>query len=105
VIAGLFICWLLLRSVPRPKERKLAIGVLLLLTLQCILGIADVMLLAPLWLQITHLFVADLLWIALVVLAAKVCVVPKLELSREGTAGNGPRRNPPSAVPAGLNHV
>ena len=86
VIAGLFICWLLLRSVPRPGERKLAIGVLSLLALQCVLGIADVVLLAPLWLQITHLFVADLLWIALVVLAARVCVVPTMKLSPGGTA-------------------
>src|ERR1700722_16178152 len=75
VIAGLFICWLLLRSVPRPAERGLAVGVLLLLALQCGLGVADVALLAPLWLQITHLLVADLLWITLVVLAARICVI------------------------------
>jgi heme a synthase len=81
VIAGVFICWLLLRSVPRPKERQLAIGVLSLLTLQCVLGIADVVLLAPLWLQITHLFVADLLWITLVVLAARICVVPRVQVA------------------------
>jgi cytochrome c oxidase assembly protein subunit 15 len=90
VIAGIFICWLLLRSVPRPKERQLAIGVLSLLGLQCLLGIADVVLLAPLWLQITHLFVADLLWIALVVLAARTCVVPRMQLSPEGTAELSP---------------
>jgi heme a synthase len=81
VIAGLFLCWLLVRSVPRPAERKLAIGVLSLLGLQCVLGVADVILLAPLWLQITHLFVADLLWITLVVLAARVCVVTKMQVA------------------------
>jgi cytochrome c oxidase assembly protein subunit 15 len=81
VIAALFICWLLLRSVPRPGERQLAIGVLSLLALQCVLGVADVVLLTPLWLQITHLFVADLLWIALVVLAARICVVPKMQVA------------------------
>ncbi len=74
VIAGLFICWLLLRSVPRPAERKLALGVFMLLALQCALGVLDVALLAPLWLQITHLLGADILWIALVVLAARICV-------------------------------
>jgi cytochrome c oxidase assembly protein subunit 15 len=79
VIAGLFLCWLLLRSIQRPAERKLAIGVLLLLALQCGLGIADVALLAPLWMQITHLLGADILWIALVVLAARVCVAGKTE--------------------------
>jgi heme a synthase len=90
VIAGLFICWLLLRSVPR--ERKLAIGVLSLLALQCVLGVADVVLLAPLWLQITHLFVADLLWITLVVLAARICVIPRTQLSPGGTAELSPGR-------------
>jgi cytochrome c oxidase assembly protein subunit 15 len=81
VIAGLFLCWMLVRSVPRPAERTLAIGVLSLLGLQCVLGVADVVLLAPLWLQITHLFVADLLWISLVVLAARVCVITKTQVA------------------------
>jgi cytochrome c oxidase assembly protein subunit 15 len=81
VIAGLFVCWLVLRSVPRTGERKLAIGVLSLLALQCVLGFADVVLLTPLWLQITHLFVADLLWITLVVLAARICVVPRMQVA------------------------
>jgi cytochrome c oxidase assembly protein subunit 15 len=75
VVAGLFICWLLLRGIRRPADRRLTMGVLLLLALQCALGVADVVLLAPLWLQITHLLGADLLWIALVVLAARICVV------------------------------
>ena len=74
VIAGLFLCWLLLRSTKRPSERKLALLVLGLLLLQVALGLADVTLLAPVWMQILHLLGADLLWIALVVLAARVCV-------------------------------
>jgi cytochrome c oxidase assembly protein subunit 15 len=79
VIAGLFICWLLLRSIKRPSERKLALLVLGLLALQFALGLADVTLLAPVWLQIVHLLGADLLWIALVVLAAKVCITSKAQ--------------------------
>jgi cytochrome c oxidase assembly protein subunit 15 len=79
VIAGLFICWLLLRSLSLPAERKLAIGVLSLLALQFGLGVADLVLLAPLWMQILHLLGADLLWIALVVLAARICVVGKTQ--------------------------
>jgi cytochrome c oxidase assembly protein subunit 15 len=46
-----------------------------LLLLQCALGVADVVLLAPLWLQILHLLGADILWIALVLLAAQICIV------------------------------
>jgi len=77
VIAGAFICWLLLRSVSRAKERRLAVVVVLLLALQYGLGIADALLLAPVWMQIVHLLGADLLWITLVVLAARVCVLGK----------------------------
>ena len=42
-----------------------------LLGLQFVLGIADVLLLAPTWIQIVHLLGADLYWIALVCLAAE----------------------------------
>jgi heme a synthase len=42
-----------------------------LLGLQFVLGIADILLLAPAWIQIVHLLGADLYWIALVCLAAE----------------------------------
>jgi hypothetical protein len=35
-------------------------------------GAINVLLLAPVWMQITHLFIADPLWIALVLLTAEV---------------------------------
>jgi cytochrome c oxidase assembly protein subunit 15 len=76
IIAGAFIVWLLIRSLHDPANRSLAIGVLLLLVLQYFLGIADVALLAPTWMQMTHLLGADLLWIALVLLSARTCLVP-----------------------------
>lgn len=37
---------------------------------QVVLGFVNVWLLAPVWMQLTHLLVADLLWIALVLLTA-----------------------------------
>lgn len=55
--------------------RRMGTLVLGLLALQIGLGIADVLKLAPTWLQITHLLGADLFWIALVVLSARLCVV------------------------------
>jgi heme a synthase len=79
IIAGLFISWLLLRSLAR--ERNLAIAVLILLALQYALGVADVALLAPVWMQILHLLGADLLWITLVLLAARLCAVSRQTLS------------------------
>jgi cytochrome c oxidase assembly protein subunit 15 len=33
---------------------------------QLVLGLANVLLLAPVWIQLLHLLVADLLWMALV---------------------------------------
>ena len=45
-------------------------AVAVLAGVQVVLGFVNVWLLAPVWMQITHLLVADLLWIALVVLTA-----------------------------------
>jgi heme a synthase len=52
-------------------KNALSRTVLALLTTQFLLGIADVLLLAPTWLQLLHLLGADLYWIALVLLAAE----------------------------------
>ncbi|MBB5059988.1 cytochrome c oxidase assembly protein subunit 15 [Granulicella aggregans] len=46
--------------------------VVALLGAQFVLGIADVLLLAPIWMQVLHLLGADLYWIALILLAAKI---------------------------------
>jgi cytochrome c oxidase assembly protein subunit 15 len=75
-IAGAFICWLIFTSAWKGRNRKLAISVVALLALQYALGFLDVALLAPTWMQIVHLLGADTLWIALVVLTARLCVVP-----------------------------
>jgi cytochrome c oxidase assembly protein subunit 15 len=48
----------------------------ILLAAQYVLGVLDVFLLAPLWLQIAHLLGADVLWVALVVLTARLTLVP-----------------------------
>jgi len=40
--------------------------------LQLVLGVGDVLLLAPTWMQVLHLLGADLYWVALVVVAADV---------------------------------
>jgi cytochrome c oxidase assembly protein subunit 15 len=59
--------------------------VLALLALQYLLGVADILLLAPTWMQMTHLLGADLLWIALVVLSARLCLVPATPASAPRT--------------------
>jgi len=71
VIAGAFVLWLVAQA-RRTGANRIAAIVLLLLGFQFALGIADVLLLAPVWMQILHLLGADLYWVALVVLATTV---------------------------------
>ena len=47
-----------------------------LLGVQFVLGVLDVVLLAPAWMQILHLLGADLYWVALVSLAAELIWTP-----------------------------
>jgi cytochrome c oxidase assembly protein subunit 15 len=70
-LAAAFVVWLMVRA-RRAGEAKWANLVLALLGLQFVLGVADVLLLAPAWMQIVHLLGADLYWVALIATAAKV---------------------------------
>jgi cytochrome c oxidase assembly protein subunit 15 len=69
---------LLMFVAPRLPEAADAIGqrlgriVLLVAGIQLLGGLLNVLLLAPVWMQIVHLLVADLLWIAFVLLGAHV---------------------------------
>lgn len=60
------VLWLALRV--RSTLSRTVVG---LLGLQIVLGVIDVLTLAPTWMQILHLLVADLYWIALVALVAE----------------------------------
>jgi cytochrome c oxidase assembly protein subunit 15 len=71
VIAGIFVLWLVGQA-RRVGAGRLTTTVVALLGFQFALGLADVLLLAPVWMQIVHLLGADLYWIALVALAASV---------------------------------
>jgi len=78
-LACIFLIWILVRAVQRSTHwdnRGLSVAVLALLAAQYVLGVFDIALLAPLWLQILHLLGADLLWSALVVLTARVALEP-----------------------------
>jgi len=78
-LASIFLIWLLVRAAQRTAywdNRGLSALVLLLLAAQYVLGVLDVVLLAPVWLQVTHLLGADALWAALVVLTARVTLQP-----------------------------
>ena len=71
VVAGAFVLWLV-ATAWRRGERRLVRVIAGLLAMQFVLGAADVLLLAPVWLQLVHLLGADVYWAALVGGAAMV---------------------------------
>ena len=75
VMAGLFVVSLLVKASGK-DNRRVARLVGLLLMAQFVLGVADVLLLAPVWLQLLHLLGADLFWVSLVLLSA-IAVWPR----------------------------
>lgn len=80
VVAGAFIAWLVVQAFRASASRRmrlLGLSVLCTLLVQYLLGVSDVLLLAPTWLQILHLLGADLFWICLVLLAAEYCLIEK----------------------------
>jgi cytochrome c oxidase assembly protein subunit 15 len=78
-LASVFLIWILVRAAQRTAHwdnRRLSALVLVLLAAQYVLGVMDVTLLAPVWLQLVHLLGADVLWAALVVLTARLTLEP-----------------------------
>jgi cytochrome c oxidase assembly protein subunit 15 len=80
LVAALFVLWLVVRArktdpgqapAQHTSRARLANLLLALLSLQFALGILDVLLLAPAWMQLLHLLGADLFWLVLVQLAAE----------------------------------
>jgi len=55
----------------RTPARRIALTVLALSMLQVVAGAINIALLAPTWMQIIHLLLADLVWLALVLLAVE----------------------------------
>ncbi|HUY82795.1 MAG TPA: COX15/CtaA family protein [Acidobacteriaceae bacterium] len=76
LIAGFFVVGLALMSMRYAENRKLGLGLIALLIVQYGLGLGDLLLLTPLTMQILHLLGADLVWIALVIVVARLCVRP-----------------------------
>jgi heme a synthase len=79
-LSSIVLIWLLIRAVRRKvlwDNRSLSALVLFLLAAVYVLGLLDVVLLAPLWVQVAHLLAADTLWAALVVLTARLTLQPK----------------------------
>ncbi len=76
MLASLAAAWLIFYAAvvaaSGPRARRRAWILAGLLAAQLTAGIMNLLLLAPIWLQMTHLLLADLLWITLVLLCATV---------------------------------
>ncbi len=71
---------------PNQTMRRLAIGVVALIAGQWLAGAVNVILLAPVWLQLFHLLLADAVWITFVLLGAAILGAPGAETVSPGAA-------------------
>lgn len=70
-VAACYVLWVIFRSsTGRNRFSQPAIALIILLFVQVGIGMMNVLLLVPVWLQIAHLFVADVLWTLLVLASA-----------------------------------
>lgn len=77
VVAGLYVLYTassVVRLRPSRPVKRWAAALAGLVLLQLCAGAVNIALLAPVWLQIVHLLLADLMWIALVILTAHAAV-------------------------------
>lgn len=58
------------------RGKRAATAVLAVAILQVVAGFVNVLLLAPVWMQLMHLLLADVLWIAFVLVAASTLAAP-----------------------------
>jgi heme a synthase len=76
-VAACYVLWIIWRSSTRRNRfSRSAIALITLLFMQVVIGMTNVLFLAPVWLQISHLFVADALWILLVLAAGDLVLEP-----------------------------
>jgi heme A synthase len=77
VAVGACVLWFCLSTMRQPALRARAAAVLGLLGAQLLAGAANLLLMAPIWIQMIHLVLADLFWIALVLLCANLQFFPQ----------------------------
>jgi len=71
LIAAAVAAWLTMYAVGRLRSAKsAALRVVVLVWIQLLAGLVNFLLQAPVWMQIVHLLIADLVWISLVLLCA-----------------------------------
>ncbi|MGA9523458.1 MAG: COX15/CtaA family protein [Myxococcaceae bacterium] len=78
IIGGLLVVgagWAAFGLRPSTTQRKFAVALTALFAVQIVAGLVNVILLAPVWLQLVHLLLADAVWLALVWASAHALAV------------------------------
>jgi len=70
------IAWVVMNRRPDPATQRWGRLLIGIFALELVLGVINVALKAPVWMQILHLLAADLLWIALILLTASAFAQP-----------------------------
>jgi heme A synthase len=76
------IAFFALRVSARPTIRALSITIILSTFIQLCAGVLNLALLAPVWMQIVHLLLADVVWIALVLFIAEAAMPVRVKLQQ-----------------------
>jgi cytochrome c oxidase assembly protein subunit 15/protoheme IX farnesyltransferase len=74
-MGGLYILRAIYTCFTQPTARRLTLALGALVFIQWGLGLANVILLAPAWLQLIHLLTADIVWITFILLSATILAV------------------------------
>jgi heme A synthase len=93
IASGLLALYLAMTLIKRrlgPEVRRFAGWTAALVFAQILMGTVNVLLLAPVWLQVIHLLLADLLWIAFVLLSASTLAALDGEIPAGARAVAGP---------------
>lgn len=95
VLAGVYLStasiWVLNRR-PQPLVARFVVTLMMLYVLQLVAGAVNVVLKAPVWMQLVHLSLSDMIWIVLVLLAAASLA------TKEAPARESPAMSPNAPV-------
>jgi cytochrome c oxidase assembly protein subunit 15 len=98
-IGAMYVLWLIVRNAKRlGQARNQVIALAGVLIAQIGLGILNVMLLAPVWLQIVHLLVAELFWVLVVLASANLLFSPYEQRNKRVNAADDCRESPVAAL-------
>jgi heme A synthase len=97
VLAGFYLLYAVssaVRACPSTAVKRQGAALAGLVLVQLCAGAVNIALLAPVWMQLAHLLVADLVWIVLVVMAARIALNPPGEPAPGGASSHSRAASP-----------